>query len=394
MEALEAFQASQPECEPEVFFWIDVISIDQHSVGGWPQEWWTTTFKQAIGLIGHTVMMLSPWDGPVPLTRAWCLWELHCTVSVGARFSVCLGPDERAALEAALVGDAQCRAVLAVFSGIDVAKSEAGKPADLEMILQAVRATEGGTGGLNAMALAEMRKWVLSVMSAMVLERTDASGALDGSRLDDVYNLATTAYKLEDQELARKLFAAVEEGQVAHCGPLDMEPLRTRMNQAMILKDRGQLHEARRVFEDVIAAQTATLGEMRAMHPYLYVCMHNLANCLSDMGQMDEAHRVYKETLDGQTRLLGPMHISTLMTSSNYGGLLHLTGRHIEARALYEKTLPGYVRMHGPTHVRTLVGKANYAALLSDMGEYAEARPLFDECIEQGETDRGFRGLT
>ena len=31
----------------------------------------------------------------VPLSRAWCLWELHCTCVEGAQLSVCLGPSER-----------------------------------------------------------------------------------------------------------------------------------------------------------------------------------------------------------------------------------------------------------------------------------------------------------
>jgi hypothetical protein len=96
--ALRAFVAAQPEGEPGLFFWFDCFSIDEHATQALPQEWWGTTFKEAIALMGHTVMMLSPWDSPQPLTRAWCLWELFCTVSVGARFSVCLGPHERAAL--------------------------------------------------------------------------------------------------------------------------------------------------------------------------------------------------------------------------------------------------------------------------------------------------------
>ena len=36
VEAMESFQAARPEGEPEIFFWIDVCSIDQHTVGGWP----------------------------------------------------------------------------------------------------------------------------------------------------------------------------------------------------------------------------------------------------------------------------------------------------------------------------------------------------------------------
>ena len=69
----------------------------------WATQWWSTTFKDAIKGIGHTAMVLSPWHNPLPLTRAWCLWEVFCTVDAGAEFSVCLGPAEEAAFEAALL---------------------------------------------------------------------------------------------------------------------------------------------------------------------------------------------------------------------------------------------------------------------------------------------------
>ena len=50
-------------------------------------------------------MMISPWSEPLPLRRAWCIWELFCTESVGAPFDVCLGPAEQAAFETAVLGD-------------------------------------------------------------------------------------------------------------------------------------------------------------------------------------------------------------------------------------------------------------------------------------------------
>ena len=74
-----------------------------------------------------------------PLTRAWCLWELHCTSRApGARFSVCLGPAERRAFEAALLEKHDV--IFDVFNGIDVANAQAGDPADRTMIMAAVEA--------------------------------------------------------------------------------------------------------------------------------------------------------------------------------------------------------------------------------------------------------------
>ena len=83
-----------------------------------------------------SVCRLSPWDAPVPLSRAWCLWELYCTTKGGSRFSVCLGPAELAEFEREAMQSGT--AVLDAFGDIDVAKAEASDPADLAMILVGV----------------------------------------------------------------------------------------------------------------------------------------------------------------------------------------------------------------------------------------------------------------
>ena len=71
---------------------FDCFSIDEHASQAQPPEWWSTTFKarhlahalpppaplappsrlrrqESIRDVGHTLMVLSPWDRPIPLTR-------------------------------------------------------------------------------------------------------------------------------------------------------------------------------------------------------------------------------------------------------------------------------------------------------------------------------------
>ena len=155
--ALEEFEASQPKGGPEIFWWFDCFAIDEHATHALSQDWWGTTFKEAISMMGHTVMLLSPWDAPQPLTRAWCLWELHCTVETGSRFSICLGPAEKAAFRTSLGRD-YGSAAIAALSSIDVRNSQAGDPLDLEMILNAVDATEGGAEALTKRAVEQLRE--------------------------------------------------------------------------------------------------------------------------------------------------------------------------------------------------------------------------------------------
>jgi hypothetical protein len=55
------------------YYWLDLCVNNQWEAPNLPYEWWSTTFLSAIGKIGHTVLVLSPWDDPIPLKRAWCL---------------------------------------------------------------------------------------------------------------------------------------------------------------------------------------------------------------------------------------------------------------------------------------------------------------------------------
>ena len=40
-------------------------------------EWFGLTFRNSLRDIGQVLLVLSPWDDPTPLRRAWCLYEIH-----------------------------------------------------------------------------------------------------------------------------------------------------------------------------------------------------------------------------------------------------------------------------------------------------------------------------
>ena len=75
----------------------------QHRAAELPQEWWTVAFRQSVVDIKRTVLVLQPWDAPVPLTRSWCLWEIYSTLDGGAELHVLLSPAQREAFQEALV---------------------------------------------------------------------------------------------------------------------------------------------------------------------------------------------------------------------------------------------------------------------------------------------------
>ena len=70
--------------ETDVTIWFDVFSVNQHATDtyGDNTDWWAESFKNAVKEIGRVVVILHPWENPIPFTRAWCLWEIYCAISL------------------------------------------------------------------------------------------------------------------------------------------------------------------------------------------------------------------------------------------------------------------------------------------------------------------------
>jgi hypothetical protein len=222
----QAFVTAQGPGSESPFFWFDCFSVDEHATQTMPQEWWSTTFQDAIGIIGQTVMMFSPWDRPVTLTRSWCLWELLSTVETGATFSACLAAAEQETFEVELLANPD--KVLSAFANIDVTKCTAGSASDQAMILAAAERTASGTTGQNALAVGELRKWVKSVARRIAATAPRQVGA-DGSSSSvpllatlvaetTVTKVATVLWEMDEYKEARELDNLVLSTRVARLG--------------------------------------------------------------------------------------------------------------------------------------------------------------------------------
>ena len=153
VDAIELFSEENMLSSGEKWsFWIDLFVNDQWNAPNLPYEWWSGdipfslilhppsihisftlnitpfnvgTFSSAIGEIGHTMLVLSPWDGPIPLTRAWCLWEILCTIKNKADFTVQLSRSQHASFIETLRNDFEH--IQTALCRIDVEQSQAWK---------------------------------------------------------------------------------------------------------------------------------------------------------------------------------------------------------------------------------------------------------------------------
>ena len=124
------------EQQAGVYFWFDVFSVNQFSAPKLSHAWWSTTFLSAIEQFGQTLLVLMPWDKPVLLTRAWCLWEIYATIKTQSTLHVGFPPNEMAAFRRGIETDhMRC---IEEMAALDVSQGKAFREEDRAMIMQAI----------------------------------------------------------------------------------------------------------------------------------------------------------------------------------------------------------------------------------------------------------------
>ena len=92
---LKRAQASDhalPLSPDECYLWFDIATVAQHASAQckFPPNYFFNQFKKGIEAIGCTILVLMPWNDPIPLQRSWCVWEIYCTIHGQVLFETAL----------------------------------------------------------------------------------------------------------------------------------------------------------------------------------------------------------------------------------------------------------------------------------------------------------------
>jgi hypothetical protein len=168
-----------------VYMWNDIFVGPQHKADNLPQSWWTRTFAAAIATIGRTLLVADPYSAPAPLTRSWCLWELHCTLDGADWGDDGAGSSDSGITDSALAWSglevalppAQVRAfhkdlardlegVRSAIEQIDARRARAFKPTDEAHIHSVIGASPGGFVLVNTRIRERLAGWLLRAANA------------------------------------------------------------------------------------------------------------------------------------------------------------------------------------------------------------------------------------
>lgn len=147
--ALEiAFNAlpKEEQAVGKTYFWVDLFAVDQHHACFRPHHWWATTFVEAIRSFGKVILVFQPFLDPIPLQRAWCLWEIFSAIKTKAVIELAMPTEQWTEFRLKLCADHI--SVLNVVSGVDARKADAFNPLDKAAIFEAIE-LEVGFDNLN-----------------------------------------------------------------------------------------------------------------------------------------------------------------------------------------------------------------------------------------------------
>lgn len=358
---------AQENKEGKAFYYFDLLIVNQHSQGEVvPFEVLRDEFANSVRAIGRTLLILR-WADPIPLKRAWCVFEVGTTLAVGATIRVLTPPSDVAAFKSALAHDFD--SLTGKTCHVDVEQAGARMPSDLENIRRVI-VEGGGYLRTNQLVIQAMKGWMVEEgYAALQAMRKDERGT---SSL--ISNLATL---LRDQDRLGEAEPLFQEALTASRQSLGDESPVTLVaisNFASLLAAQGKLQEAEPLCREVVATSRRAQGDE---HPTTLAAVTNLADVLRQRGATGEALPLYQEGLRGCRKVLGDHHTSTLLAMVGLANVLDETKEWGEAEALYREALGAYRELYGEGHPDTQVATYNLAELLNKRGQKEEAVTLF-----------------
>eukprot|EP00912_Choanoflagellata_sp_UC4_P001110 UC4_evm1s687 len=366
------------EENPGTYYWFDILGVDQNQEMNMPPEWWETTFKATVGQIGSTLLILSPWNNPRPMTRAWCLFEILATLHTGADMEILLPHSQRDALKAAVLKDFE--AVTAALSSVDAEKATAYFVQDRDKIFRAIRETQGGFYDLNSRVIKLLREWVLSEAKQFV--EKDVSTLKNNDEKNQYAKLCSQVAKVlldygshaDALEMQRKSLDIISEAY----GEESSDVAASYCSIGDSLRFLFRLEESETAHLKALQIRQKIHGENHQDTAWSYGCMARLCDF---MGKFDDALNYHIRGLEIRKILLGEEDKATAWSYGCVGDAYTKTGDWESALGFHQKALSIKEKILGRNHPDVAVSLVHMGQAFSKKGDQIKAIRLFEKAI-------------
>ena len=142
-------------------------------------------------------------------------------------------------------------------------------------------------------------------------------------------------------------------------GPEHPYTLAASNNLAHAYEAAGYLHDAIRMYEQVLADHTRIFG---ASHLRTFTIANNLAGAYESGGYFNKAINLYRQVLANRIYALGPDHPDVLTTQNDLAYACLSAGQHSEAIAGFDLVFKKRLSLLGPDDLNTLLSQNNLAS--------------------------------
>ena len=366
---------AKANAEPTPYVWLDVFAVNQHQ-GEMSSEWWDKTFRAAVRELGHTLLVLTPWNKPVAISRVWCLWEILCTIDPeGCELTILMPEREKTAFADALkksLDDVQ-RQVAAV----DAEHAEAFVPADKERIFAEIRKLHRGFLELNNKVKKELRDWTYEAGKKVL----DDMPAETRAQSDLITSLAEYTRKATKYELSEALYREAVAGRRKQPGDEDAQTLAAIGGLGYLLEYQGKCAEAEPFLIEALDGRRRKLGNDKRE---TLQSMNDLGNLyMSSERDFAKVEPLYTEALEGRLATLEPTDYDVLQSYNNMGRLYTKKKEYDKATEYLEKALAGRRANPalGPEHATTIYTMTRLAELRAKIGDEDGAADLYNDAL-------------
>ena len=291
-DALQRF-AKRRELDPaQTFVLLDGFSVAQEEDEDAQSAHFASSFMKSIETCGSFVLVFEPWERPLPLWRAWCVWEMYCaykTMDKGTKWEIIMGPQHEALFGKMLVNEGASQ-ILDTIRDMDVANAVAYRPEEAEMIHGEIKklASDEVSSGHTAVntALKGILRYTVSECSTRLLQEATAAAAAAPEPEDAAGRLKQQFASTREKEVTADLLYERGEGTWAEAEKLYREVLEAR-EQLPSLKSAAEGGE-----EDEAAKQLAALTEQMAVS-----IRAKLGRLLYERGEYGEAEQLFREVM-------------------------------------------------------------------------------------------------
>eukprot|EP00047_Mylnosiga_fluctuans_P010598 m.17122 g.17122 ORF g.17122 m.17122 type:complete len:737 (-) comp3210_c0_seq1:123-2333(-) len=340
---------------------------EQHDAPDRPFEWWCDTFRQSIATIGTVLLVMTPWDKPIPVTRAWCLFEMYSTMVTEAQMHVMIPGSQLVPFAEAVAADSD--SVIGALATIDASRAKSFKPSDREMIFKVIEA-EIGFDKLNQSVKAKLREWYIDSLLEIVeiFEKTEPNN----SGLFSSFGLAIKRFNLKKSiELQTKALQL----RLAQLGENDTQTAASYSNLGTALREAGDQARSREYAKKSVQIFLAIHGERHDSTATAYM---NLGTSCLSTSEYANAVEYLSKAVSIYEALYGTNDHRIVSAWQNLALAYNYQGKYPESLRTYQKAL--YVIESSQTSAAEETTLASILTNMSDvcrtMGDVPQALAL------------------